>query len=175
MDIKHRNRLGQAMIELSVGLVSLIVITATIAQLAVFVRARHEAANRARRDAGARALQAWPLSAPGAYIGTTGEGPDGKPYTRDDIFTPADPAAFHRDILNTLAMPPTDWNAMDPIAENPFSRMRGGAPVISVFGLIRGDRSERIPLLPAIRNLLYAEDSILIEETVWMPWTRGVY
>jgi len=172
---KHRTLAGQAMIELMAGLVVLIVLTAVIAQLAIVVRAGHETAVRAREQAGAMALHAYPFSVAARYIGATDPGADGRPYTRDDNFATADPGAYYHGILEPLAADPADWNTLNAIPENEFTRLRASDSPIGIFGLLRGEDRETVPLLPAVRNLLYRDDSIRIEETVWMPWARGFY
>jgi hypothetical protein len=173
---EHRKpRGGQAMIELTIGMVSLIVLTAIIVQLAFFVRAGHETAVRAREQAGSLALQDVPVSAAARYIGATGPGEDGSPYTRDDEYSAADPSSLYSDILDPLAADPSDWNTLDEIPGNDLTRLHRRESPIGVFGLLRGEDSATVPLLPAVSSLLYRADSILIEETVWMPWTKGVY
>lgn len=163
------------MVELMVGMVSLLVLVAVIAQLAIFVRAGHETAVRAREQAGELALADSWISATATYIGEIGYGPDAKPYTRDDEFRAADSSAYYSRILDPTATDPTDWNVLDAIPGNAFSDLHASQNPISIFGLLRGQESETVELLPAVRNLLYREDSIQIEETVWMPWTKGVY
>ncbi len=163
------------MIELTIGMLVLIVLAAVIYQLTTFVRAGHETAVRAREQAGALALQDYPLSATAAYIAGTDTGPDGKPYTRDDVFLAADPGRYNTGILEPLAGDPADWNTLDAVPGNAFSELRGSWSPISIFGLLRGEDSEDVDLLPAVQHLLYRAESIRIEETVWMPWTRGVY
>ncbi len=176
MDTNQQHpRCGQALVELTIGLLSLMVLVAVIAQLAVFVRAGHDTAVRARSQAGALALQAYPISAPARYIGATGPGPDGRPYTRDDEFAPAHPAAFHNGILAALTADPSDWNTLEAIPGNAFSRLHDSESPVNVFGLLRGESRETVPLLPAVQHLLYRRASIQMEETVWMPWTRGIY
>ncbi len=166
---------GQAMIELTIGMVSLLVLMAVIAQLAMLVRAGHETGVRARMQAGGLALQEFPISASAQYIGATASGPDQKPYTRDDQFMAADPAAFEQGILNALPADTSDWNTLDRIPGNAFSRLRASETPMTVFGLLRGEASDTVLLLPAVQHLLYRSDHIVLEETVWMPWTRGIY
>jgi len=179
VDTKHQRnittRAGQALIELCIGMVSLIILVAVIAQLAMFVRASHETSVRAREQAGALALSDYPLSVTAPYIGETEAGADAKPYTKDDEFADGDASAYYRDILDPLAAEPTDWNTLEEIPGNGFSGLRASASPMQSFGLLRGKDEEVVPLLPAVRSLLYRADSIQMEETVWMPWTKGVY
>jgi hypothetical protein len=163
------------MIELTTGMLVLIVLVAIIYQLTLFVRAGHETAVRARAQAGAQALLDYPLSVTADYIADTETGPDGKPYTRDDLFLPADPIRYNTGILEPIAGEPTDWNTLDAVPGNAYSTLRASSSPISVFGLLRGEDSEDVDLLPAVEHLLYRAKSIRIQETVWMPWTKGVY
>lgn len=163
------------MIELTTGMLVLIVLTAVLFQLTRFVRVGHETAVRARELAGELALQDTPYSVTATFIAGIETGPDGKPYTRDDVFQVADPNLYYGGILEPLAGDPADWNTLDAVPGNAYSELRASANPISIFGLLRGEDSEDVDLLPAVQHLLYRADSIRIEETVWMPWTRGVY
>jgi len=169
------DRGGQALIEMTIGMVSLMILVAVIAQLAMFVRTSHETSVRAREQAGSLALSEYPLSVTATYIGATEVGPDSKPYTKDDVFVNGDASAYCRDILDPLAAESADWNTLDEIPANPFTQLRGTQNPMQSFGLLRGQDGEPVPLLPAVRSLLYRADSIQMEETVWMPWTKGVY
>jgi hypothetical protein len=82
---------------------------------------------------------------------------------------------LYSDILDPLAADPSDWNTLDEIPGNDVTRLHRSESPIEVFGLLRGEDSETVLLLPAVTSLLYRAESIRIEETVWMPWTRGVY
>ncbi len=163
------------MIELTTGMLVLIVLAAILFQLTQFVRVGHETAVRARSLAGELALQDTPYSVTAAYIAEIETGPDGKPYTRDDEFQAADPGLYNDGILEPLAGDPADWNTLDAVPGNAFSELRASASPISIFGLLRGEDNDDVDLLPAVQHLLYRAESIRIEETVWMPWTRGVY
>ncbi len=165
------------MIELTVGMLVVIVLAAIIYQLTTFVRAGHETAVFAREQAGALALQDYPYSVTADYIGDTGYGPDGKPYTRDDRedFALANPGNYQNGILEPLASDPVDWNTLETIPGNAFSALRESQSPISIFSLLRGEDSTVVDLLPAVQHLLYNAETINIEETVWMPWTKGVY
>jgi hypothetical protein len=155
----------------------LIVLVAILFQLTLFVRTGHETAVNARAQAGSLALRDDPLSVTAAYIGETGVGEDGKPYTRDDqdAFLPADPSRYYNNILEPLAETSTDWNTLEAIPGNAYTELRDSSSPISEFGLLRGEDSEDVDLLPAVQHLLYDADHIRIEEQVWMPWTRGIY
>lgn len=163
------------MIELTIGMLVLIVLVAVLYQLTTFVRAGHETAVSAREQAGSLALQDFPWSVTAAYIAGTGTGPDGKPYTRDDAFQVADPNLYNDGILEPLTGDPADWNTLDAVPGNAYSELHASESPISIFGLLRGQDSEDVDLLPAVQHLLYRAESIRIEETVWMPWTRGFY
>jgi len=163
------------MIELTTGMLVLIVLTAILFQLTRFVRVGHETAVNARALAGESALAEEPYSVTAAYVSSIETGPDGKPYTRDDAFQAADPGLYNGGILEPLAGDPADWNTLDAVPGNAFSELRSSSSPISVFGLLRGEDSEDVDLLPAVQHLLYRTESIRIEETVWMPWTKGVY
>ena len=61
------------------------------------------------------------------------------------------------------------------VPANPMTEAaRLGAPQMA-FGLVHGQSSRSITLLPAIRDLLYRADRVTIEGSAWMTWTEGLY
>lgn len=174
--IKFRSqKQGQAMVEMLIGLVALVVLIAIMAQLGSLVQAQHESMRQARARAGALAFQPAPVSASARFIGATDVGEDGVPYTRDDVFRTGDPAAFQRAVFVTPAGEPNGWRLLDPHPNQALMRVRNAENPAAVFGLLRGEASVSVTLLPAVRHLLYRRDSLQIQDAVWMPWIRGIY
>jgi hypothetical protein len=166
---------GQAIVELMVGLVALLVLIAALLQVASLSSAHDATMVEARRQAGELAMMdAEPAFVPD-YILDWHAGPDTKRYTRDDTFTTADPAQFKGTIIDKAAADSTGWDRIDAVPNNRISRIHGSGMPQTELGFVKGTASTNVDLLPVIQSLVYAADSITMETETWMTWTKGIY
>jgi hypothetical protein len=163
------------MVELVVGLVAVLVLFAGLLQLSSLGTAHTEAMALARHEAGQRAMAAIEPSTAPRFIRDWSPGPDGKPYTRDDIPLTVSGREFRSVIVDRATRDPEDWELIDGIAGDRFSRLHHSASPEAEFGLVRGRRAGSVPVMPAVRDLLYRTERIDIECEVWLTWTRGIY
>ncbi|NQT93610.1 MAG: hypothetical protein HQ559_12695 [Lentisphaerae bacterium] len=169
------NKKGQALIEFVVVLVAVLALTAGLLQVASLSRVQTETMVEARREAGELAmLDVDTLSAP-EYIRDWEEGPDGARHTADDRFSPGDPAAFTRTVVDRAVAVNSDWEIIEAMPDSDFQDLAGTAWPVAEFGLVRGYDSRTVPLLPAVQSLLYRATGINIESEVWMTRTTGMY
>ena len=166
---------GQAMIEVMVGLVALIVLISGLLQVASLTRARTDAMAAAREEAGGLALLDAPVSDLPDYIYAIDAGADGRTYSYDDESSSANAAAFDATIVNRVVSNSSEWAVLDALPNSPFSDLHSSLTPAAAFGLVKGDASETVTLLPAVRSLLYRADEVDIECDVWMTWMRGIY
>jgi hypothetical protein len=166
---------GQAMIELTVGLVALLALFAGLLQLAKLSIAQTDTLFSARREAGTRAMSTVAVSSAAEYIRYWEEGDDKKRYSVDDTHTEADGAAFSATVPARAARDNAAWNVMQRVPDNPVLTLRDSPAPATQFGLLEGKDSVTVPLLPVVQHLLYNADSIEIESKVWMPWAREIY
>ncbi len=171
----HPSRSAQAMIEVMVGLVALIVLIAGLLQVASLTRARTDAMVAARDEAGGLAMLDAPISELPDYIYQIDAGPDGRTYSYDDETSTANPAAFDAVIVDQAVSEADEWEVLEALPTSPFADLHGSLAPAGAFGLLKGDASETVTLLPAVRSLLYRADEIDVECDVWMTWTRGIY
>jgi len=165
---------GQAIVELMVGLVAVVVLVAGLLQVASLSSAHTETMVEARRQAGERAMLDSESVFTPDYIRDWHEGPDTRRYTRDDTFTTANAADFQSTIVDKAA-DAAGWTVIDTVPGNRLTRIHGSGMPQTQFGLVRGYDSKTVDLLPAIQSLVYAADSIEVETEVWMTWTKGIY
>lgn len=166
---------GQAMIEMVVALVAIIVLFAAIIQIGRFASVEQELQSVARRRAGELSLSPTPNSATPDYIELWNEGADGSRLTRDDVFTQGSEAQFKQTIVESGAANPADWAILDQSRDHPLARLRASPTPVSEFGLVYAAESETVDLLPGVRNLLYRADAIDLESKVWLGYTRNIY
>lgn len=163
---------GQALLELVVGLVAILVLFAVIVQLGRLQRAHTETLMEARAEAGERALHEEYMSTlPGPeYIRDWAPGNDEQAYSRDDTPQLGTAATLATNILS-IAQP---QQLAEYVPDNPITEhsMSGN---MDAFSLINGTaESEEIDLLPIIQRLIYSADSISMEARVWLTWAEGV-
>ncbi len=152
--------------ELLIGIIAFLVLLSAILQITSLSNAMTETSRTARAEAGTRAMSDIETLYPASYIRNWQEGRDGKAYTRDDIemgggIGPANAILYY-------ALPDSPSPGTTEFAMENFPPYRS-------FGLYRASDTRSVPLLPAVRELLYKKDAINVESTVWMTWTKGIY
>ncbi len=163
------------MVELVVGLVSLLVLFGGILVLGRLSRAQTHAMMEARHDAGNQAMSdAAPFSGP-LYIESRTVGGDGVTYSRDDGSTLADVADLQGRVIEYGH--PDDLDKV--VAGNRISALsqpKTAFPYL-MFGFTHGEQSETIALtnMPIVRDALYRADSIEVKGEAWLTWTKGIY
>lgn len=172
--IRHRasGKSGQALLELTVGLVAILVLFAVIVQLGRLQRAHTETLMEARAEAGERALQgSYTITLPGPdYIRDWEPGNDEKAYSRDDTPQLGTAATLANNILS-IAQP---QQLAEYVPDNPITEYSTSVNM-DAFSLVNGTaQSEDIALLPIIQRLIYSADSISMEARVWLTWAEGV-
>jgi hypothetical protein len=171
----QRSRSGQAMIEVVVGLVAMVVLIAGLILITRLTLARTDAMNEARKIVGTITFDDEPMSAFPSYIRDVEVGPDGRKYSGDDTTTDANAVDFDTTFVGQLVSQAADWNTLGELPSSAFTSLHGSPAPAAEFGLLMGHDSKSITTDPAIRHLLYNAAEIEIDCEVWMTWTRGIY
>ncbi len=176
--ISSTSKSGQALIEVMIGMVVILVLVSSILQIASMCRAHTDVMVEARAEAAERCMfelgPGMETLSDADYIGDWNEGNDQRRLSRDDEHDTGDTAAFQEKVVDKSA---TDWSIIDSVPNNRISRLRADPMVISSFGLVKGyaTDSAKLDMLPAFRHLVYKADSIDVEATTWMTLCKGVY
>ena len=172
--LRSSGRRGQALVEMTVALVVIVVLLAALLQIGRLTRERQDALNAARGDAARFAMSdVYTLQPPPPrYLRDWEVGPDGVRHSRDDVARLGNPAGVRLGIA-AKALP-------DELARrlpaNAVSALATRVPTIDEFYLVHGRAESRpIELLPVVRHLLYDAESIVIEENAFLVWTQGIY
>jgi hypothetical protein len=167
------------MLELMAALVAVLALLAGLVQMVSLARARHDTRYEARSAAGEAALDASGSGmgqlSDAEYILDWDRGPDGLRHTRDDRSRPADAYRFSDAIVRRSSPDPEGWAIVRRLQSDPLSMLVDQPNPAALYGLIESDAREEVPLLPAVRRLLYDAESIEVESRVWMTWTKGIY
>ncbi len=167
----NQNQSGQAIVELVVALVVILVLVAGTIQICSMGVSHSGLMMMARKEAGQKAmLDASSFSGP-QYIAACTPGNDGIDFSRDDGATPGDAALLQLGIVDKAHPSELDQrcsgNSISALANNAFPQ--------DSFGLVDGEATTNIILYPIVRKLLYNSDSINLKGKAWMTWTKGIY
>lgn len=172
---RHTNRSGQAMIEFVVGLIAVMVLFAGLIQIASLTKVDTDVMVSARREAAERAMSDPTMLSTADFIDDVLEGDDDARYSADDDHTTTSPDDFLAYIVDPSASSEAEWDIIDDVPDNNFTLIRSSAAPAYELGMVHGDASDTVPLISAVQKLIYDDDAIDIESTVWMPWLRGIY
>jgi len=166
---------GQAAIEFLAGIVVILTLFAVIVQMVSLTRADLDGMSEARREAGRLSLTPLEVADNPDFIHNWETGDDTHPYSRDDTHTLASEGAFTAIFTSPIAPAPPGSTLMARIPRNSIRDLADSARPVTHFGLVSAHSSESVPLLPAVRHLLYDATEIEIENTVWLTATADIY
>lgn len=168
-----RSRSGQALVEMVVGLVAILVLVAGLLQLGQLARAHTAALMEARAEAGAFAMSpTFAQQAPAPqYLYDWSAGEDGRTHSRDDRALYALSDDVRDDVLAHAKPGPLGGY----VGGNQVSAAYESEALLDSFRLVHGrEESEDLPLFPVVRTLLYDAESIRLEADVWLTWARAI-
>ncbi len=167
---------GQAIIELTIALVAILVLMTAMLLIVHVGTARTQAMMDARHEAGINAmLNSQQITSPN-YIRDWNEGPDGKKLTVDDVPIMDIAQPFNNDVVAHAAADNAGWIQLNNTTNQSLVRLKNAANPSALFGLVKGEQRTSIDLRAFIpNNLLFDSDDMEIDETVWMTYTKGIY
>ena len=167
---------GQAMVEMLVGIVALLVLIAGLLQVVTLSSTQTATMVEARHLAGIASIDGVDSTFTPDYIKDWQAGPDGKRYTTDDVFTPGDTSMFEGTIIGKASPPDnTGWTTIDSVPNNMLSVIHNSGMPQDELGLVKGTDSSNVVVVPIIQTLVYGADSITINSDVRMTSTTEIY
>ena len=167
-----RKKSGQALVEMIVGLVGILVVFSGLLTIAHLGYAQSNVMIQARRTAGEYAMGlSYASEAPNSYfILDWTAGQDQKKFSADDKLQPADPTAA----VSQLVDPSKPSDLKSRIGDNAISSLSSSS-ILDGFHLVHARAvTNHISLLPAAQHLIYNSENILINGDVTLTWTRGL-
>ncbi len=160
------SRHGQAIIELVVGLVVMLIVFAGLLQIGGLNRLHTRTMIEARSDAANRMF--FGAATPDAhYILDCTPGPDGRRYTRDDAFDTAAVGNFQGHVLAYAKLIPLEGvrphNSINNLDTDP-----------TALDLVHGQQTYATNLYPIMRDLVYGTNSIDVHSDVFMTRIEGL-
>ena len=172
-EMQKHGESGQALVELTVALIAVLVLVAGLLQIAALSRAHLDAIDVARERAGMRALGGLigAESPPMHYLRNWSFGPDGRAYTRDDV-----PLRGHPDLVRQGVLRHARPGALGlRLPGNAVSLAMTDEPLVHHFGLVGvRETSEPVPLLSTVQRMIYRADEITFEPVVWSVQLEGL-
>lgn len=164
-------RSGQAIVELVVALVVILVLMAGLIQIGSMGVSHSRLMGEARREAGRKALLDESSFSSPRFIGAITPGGDGIPFSRDDDATPGNLVLLTAGIVDHAR--PDELDRRRP--DNAISLMASSAFPEALMGLVDGEATTNVALLPIVRQLIYGKEPVMLQGKAWMTWTKGVY
>jgi len=164
---------GQAMVELAVALIIIMVLIAGLIQIGQLTGAHTRTMIAARAEAAQDAMATdYTQASDARYIYSWMAGSDTHRYTHDDI-----PSIATNTIQANLDMVdlayPAELAAQVP--GNALSTLGTSPDMLDEFFLVKGHASESCPTLAVIRKLVNDQATISVESDAWLVWTEGIY
>jgi len=164
---------GQAMIEMVVGLLAMMLLMVGLLQIGRFSIAHNRAQLTARERADRQAIQPTytpPMAQP-VYMRDWDEGVDGVRYTQHDVPVLGAAPEVGTEIL--VHAHPAQVSAYTD--SQPWNDLQASPQVMESLRFVRGfARSAEIPVYPLMQRLVVHDESLSMEQTVWMPWLQGI-
>lgn len=157
--------------EFTVALVCLIVLAAGIIQISAMGVKHSGLMEKAREEAGRKAMQEASPFGGAEFIQACTVGDDGIAYSKDDGKESGDVSLLSAGIIGYSH--PTDLNRIRP--DNAVSITAASAFPQLMFGLTEGEAEDHVDVIPIVRQLLYRRDTVDLKGKAWMTWTKGLY
>ena len=167
------SRSGQAMVEMAIGLIGLIVVIGAALQFGRLCHEQTLCLHKARAEAGQFSMgDNYASQGPAAsFIYDWNEGVDGVPYSHDDK-----PILAGSDAVSAALLDPARPDLLKRyIPTNMISALHDTAGLIAGFDLVHGkDKSDDIPLYPVVRHLIYDSDTMQVDADAYLTWARHI-
>lgn len=173
---------GQAIIELCVCMVAIIVLISAMIQFSSLTKAQTDTMVASRAMAGEQAMSEGPTLPAPEFIYDWNETTytvQNKAYKvrygADDTPVPGNSDPLHSMIVEETVSDAAEWSIVEERPNYMYDLHSSDFGPGTLFGMVNGSASTNINLISAFQKLVYSKDSIDIESEVWMTWTKGIY
>lgn len=157
--------------ELVVALVVILVLVAGTIQICSMGVSHSRLMMAARREAGQKAMMEVSSFSGPQFIAACTPGNDGITFSRDDGTMLGDATLLQVGIVDYAHPVELNQRRLD----NPISAIANSTFPQELFGLVDGETTTNVMLLPIVRELIYNSDSVNLQGKAWMTWTKGIY
>lgn len=167
-------RSGQAMIELVAAIICILVVVTGLLQLILLGTADTNTMVEATARAAERASSSLVLAESPDNIADWDVGQDEMQQTKDDEPVSGSLMPVQVNIAGATA-PNGDWGAVDGARHNDIAMLNHGAIPSTTLGMVRGEASEDVEVIPAAKAFFGLRDPMEIRNKVWMTATGALY
>lgn len=162
-------RRGQALVELTIAMLVIVVIVTGIAEFVRLAGAKGETIAEARAEAGRKAIShGLSITRNPDFIRDWEEGADELRHTADDKRLPDSPSRLRTFTDPTVARA-SDWAYLQDCRNDGMVRMGSGPFPAGALSMSYAEESRTVELSPAMRDWVVGKESIRVATEVWMP------
>ena len=160
---------GQAMVEFVVAILAVVIVVAGFFQLMEIVGERGAILRSIRGETGKKALSPGTLLDHPDYIREWKEGEDEFRHTADDESESGSiSVTLGSGVVAHSVRDSADWPFLDNAVNSDIASLRGGLSA-AALGLVHEKRTEKIDLMPAMRDWIIGKDHVVVGSELWMP------
>ena len=169
------SRAGQAMIELMISVLMILILVAGTVQFMDVANMHRAIDARIRGDAGVVAMSPLTFFDTPAYALDWKEGDDGQRGTADDRMIVGPPSALYF-VADHSARSASDWNLFSQLSHpSSLAELHQNPLPMIALGFVGVRLSQDVPVSDIVRQLVYNSPSVTVREDVWIPVTKGLY
>ncbi len=164
-----RARAGQAMVEFVIAILAVVIVVAGFFQLMEIVGERGKILRSIRGETGKKALSPGLLLDRPDYIREWKEGKDEFRHTADDESEDGSiSVTLGAGVVEHSVPGAADWTYLDNAVNADLASLRGGLSA-AALGLVHEKETEKIELMPAMRNWIIGKEYVIVGSELWMP------
>jgi hypothetical protein len=162
-------RSGQALVELAVGLLVIVLLTTGIIGFVQLSGAKGETLAEARAEAGRKAASGGlAVSQSPDFFRDWEEGADGLRHTADDT-KQRDSASRLQNLAGQSVPDESQWALLESRRHSSMARLGRGTFPMGALSMVHAEEARTVELSPAMRDWIVGKDSITVASDVWLP------
>lgn len=165
---------GSALIEFAIGMIPMMVLVMGLLQIITLARARMDTLREARSQAGMLSTLGVDSRTTTDFIQDWDTGADEHHMTADDRSSFADSSRFIRSVVDRSVVDSSDWDIIGEVPASPLYTLHHSGVAASSLNLVQGSDERSVDVLPAVRLLFDSQDSIDVQSSARMSWTKGL-
>ena len=160
---------GQALVELTIGLLVIVLLLTGIIGFVQLSGAKGETLAEARAEAGRKAVSAGlALTRSPDFFRDWEEGADGLRHTADDARKPDSPSRLQGIARHSVA-DDSQWPILDSCVNGSMARLGNGSFPMSALSMVHAEEKRVVELSPAMRDWIVGKDTMTVASDVWLP------
>lgn len=169
-------RAGQAMIELMIGLIMILILLEGTAQFILIASAHTNIDSVIRGQTGFIAMSPLSTEDTPRYIQTWQPGADGQRFTADDQPVIGSPSNVISRIAGSSVANATEWAQFDKLTHPSSLEALHQEPVpLVALGFVGVRDTTTVPVSDTAQELFYNKSAVTVQEDTWLPIMNGLY